>query len=297
MDVLKAQGVQFAEGGSASLLPDTSLLMVRNSLQGMYEVEHVIENLKKHPITATQPMVAPPITVRPLKVQIATARAAQSTSSTPPASGVDPAAPMIGGPERELPGATSAGNSFMSGSAFQATGSGRRIQSSLAKTSGGAAQLLRDAELKVLLRHFETTVGEIADQEKALLVGGDATKQDEQEAKLAALKKWKDQLVTSINTLSGATTGPAPATSVPGLGDIPILGRLYQTTPPAQNPNTTPPGQPQSGQPQSTPRAGLAEGQSGFGSGTTPEQLSAAEKAAAEEARRAAKQKQAELQR
>jgi hypothetical protein len=266
LDALKAQGVQFLDGASASLLPDPSLLMVRNTPQALDEVESLIDNATTRTSPASGAVAdATQASGRVNKAPVTGSRMARPKPSPEPLPG-SARAPMkiVKAPE-------GAANTF--GDRFYVADNPARMISAGpggAISSSRAQQLLRDTELKVLLRNFETTVAEIADGEKALVVEADQATKEARAAKVNALRQWKARLVANINELTGAAStsailpaqptivapanrgiaGPAPdpplPREVPVLSEVPILGRLFKSevqtpsqgqTPPAESQN------------------------------------------------------------
>jgi hypothetical protein len=202
VDILTAHGIRFPDGASATFLPSSSSLVVRNTEPELSQVEMLLDsfvhvpaapqtsstspradNLVNQASIVTVPGGAPPLTVMP---PAATFKPTQIIA-------------VEGGQLRAMaPG----GDLFFEANSLDAGGSVAPVLRPA--TSTRAEQILRDAELRVLMRHFETTVSEITDGEKALLLEVDAAKQGALETRIKALRDWKARLVSNINGLTGA---------------------------------------------------------------------------------------------
>jgi hypothetical protein len=200
MDILTAHSIQFPEGASATFFPSSSSLVVRNTEPELNQVEMLLNSIVQASPASQTSDTTGNHRVNQANVLTVPGMAAQ-VSSPLPAATLKPTqiVAVEGGRLRVVePG----GNIFLEADGLS-TGGPASNNSRLAKSTR-AEQILRDAELRVLMRHFEAAVSEITEGEKALLLEGDAAKQSALEARIKALRDWKARLVNNINGLTGS---------------------------------------------------------------------------------------------
>ena len=170
IDILKAHGIPFPAGASATFIASTSQLVVKNTEAELWQVEALIQTM---------------VQVSPSASSEASVQGSNLTQITA----------AEGGRVRAV---TPGENLILEAESIAVDG-----RASRGSLSTRTQQILRDAELRVLMRHFETTVSEITDGERTLQAEANVAQREALEAKLKALRAWKTKLAESINALAG----------------------------------------------------------------------------------------------
>jgi hypothetical protein len=240
-EILTAHGVMFPEGAAASYLPATSQLILRNTQSNLDTAEVLVDALidawekdpqpapsvtlvtsSGNPIPAApQPGLALPGLPMPVPGGYGDVI---DPNTVPPRVVTAPLTTPTPTQKQRTPGQVQYG--------FPSPGGSTMVADPRARVE----QILRESELKVLLRHYEVTLAESADAEKALTYETDNAKQEALALKIRGLREWKSRLQADIRALNvaGAGTSSTSAVSpesqkVPILTDIPLLGPLFES--------------------------------------------------------------------